>query len=368
MKRKIIAITIAFLMLLAMGLLTACPNKDNYKQGGSPHFFTAQHLILNVGQTAHLDINTIFTHSGIAITDFALTSTNAWVASVEKNKITALRAGNKSNGTLGYTQIWANLYERSTQTAYRALVAKVYVIDKPQMTPIKTTADLFSIADDLTGHYILMADIDLSGTEWTKSIQSFAGKFVNGGDYSIKNLSGSTSLFSDNQGFIFGINFENARIDRQDILETFNLAAVVDSRNQGVIAFVNATGSVQSSGVAGGLVGQNTGLILNSSFNGLVENKSLRTAEQVLAMENPYDVAGGIVGKNQGTVANSTAGGQVLSSFIAGGIAGINFGGSPFEAVVLDSSFVFLPDVSHRLIAPVFGNPIGWQRTLLNRV
>lgn len=51
--------------------------------------------------------------------------------------------------------------------------------------PIRTVEDLLAIAEDPSGSYILMADLDMTGVEW-KTLD-FAGTF-DGNGYAILNL------------------------------------------------------------------------------------------------------------------------------------------------------------------------------------
>ena len=84
-------------------------------------------------------------------------------------------------------------------------------------TVIKTAQELAAIANNLSGKYILMADIDLAETNWTpigNNENPFAG-VLNGNGYSIKNLNiNVTDDDAQNIGF-FGVT-QNATITNVD--------------------------------------------------------------------------------------------------------------------------------------------------------
>ena len=85
----------------------------------------------------------------------------------------------------------------------------------------------------------------------------------------------------------------------------FNAGSIVNSYN---------TGDVNGLSVVGGLVGDNTGSIVNSYNTGYVTGSSY--------------IGGGLVGYNSGSIVNSYNTGSVNgSSYIGGGLVGYNYGG-----------------------------------------
>src|SRR5215211_5188064 len=98
------------------------------------------------------------------------------------------------------------------------------------------------------------------------------------------------------------------------------------------------------SGFAGGLVGQNEGLIVSSSASGQVagiggaslgffESFSLSRASFTLIQPGTFVSIGGLVGFNQGTVQDSSASASVFGLFAnAGGLVGYNAAGATISA------------------------------------
>lgn len=278
-------------------------------------------------------------------------------AETNKDTITAYFAGK--------VEIVVNLYEKSTKTRYWARVAVVYITDESNMTEIKTVDDLVAINNNLSGNYILKANLNLSDIK-CQPIKDFTGVFINKGNYIIRNINYS-ALFSTNSGYIDGLILEDVLIDRvnDSIVVT---EGTIASTNEGMIANCSVNGTVLSNMFVGGIAGYNIGLIVNCNFSGIVRNISNRTAEEMLNFpDSPVDAAGGIAGENGGTIINCTASGQISSSLIAGGIVGIDFTAHYRGKGVINSNFVFLPDLHGRLIAPIWGHTIGWVQTLTNR-
>lgn len=102
---------------------------------------------------------------------------------------------------------------------------------------------------------VLTADIDLSGKEWTgiATGNPYTGVF-DGKGFSIKNLTGSESLFKFNNGTIKNVQLVNVNIAR----EGGNLGAVV-GKNEGTVFNCVSSGVVNSidDWSVGGLVGWN---------------------------------------------------------------------------------------------------------------
>ena len=366
--KKISAIIlITAIVLSIMVVFLGCSSND-FTNGETPRFFDEQHIFLDVGETAELDIRQIFRHSGINISRYELSSRETRVATVERNRIIAVSGGNSAIELIGHTVILATLFDRDTMTRHIAEVAHVFVVDESNMTEIKTVADLQAISDNPHGHFIIKADIDMAGAEWTSV--NFAGMLINRGEYIIRNLTGS-SLFAENRGFVDGVILENVYIDKSQSAGWVE-AGTIAHRNFGTIANSRVDGTVLSSRIAGGIVGYNFshGRIINSHFSGVVRNISQRSAEEILndRENNPSDVAGGIVGINQGGVVTySTATGQITASFIAGGIVGINRTSLWEHGSVINNEFIYDPNLTHRLIAPIWGTPVGWEESVFNR-
>ena len=161
---------------------------------------------------------------------------------------------------------------------------------------ITTAAQLQAINDDVTAHYILMANIDLAGVDFTPigNAQSgaFSGSF-DGNGYTIANL----DVFAGKYAGLFGCN--------EGVVRDVTLSNV----------YVYGTRYV------GGVVGENTayGTVENCTVqSGLVESDG--------GINNIC--VGGVVGMNSGTLSGTFANGAEVSaanpseSAYAGGIVG----------------------------------------------
>lgn len=158
---------------------------------------------------------------------------------------------------------------------------------------ITNRTQLEDIKNDLTANYRLMADIDLTGTDWIplgSSGSPFTGKF-DGNSRVIRNLT-ITDTTKTEQG-LFAVVDTGGEISKLGIEE----ANITAANNTGILAGINngavsqcyTKGKVNGFEYAGGLVGQNTGSILNSYSQATVSGK---------------DYLGGFTGSNSGTVQN----------------------------------------------------------------
>ena len=233
------------------------------------------------------------------------------------------------NGTR-YTDEAGNLLV--TPDEYVVLYAGIY----PEgYTPISTAEELKNIS--LDGMYALVCDIDLGGAKWTPigtSDDPFIGEF-DGQGYAISNFKITTGrqyvgLFGHNKGVIKNLGVENFTVNVSYYNGNVYAGGLV-GYNSGGILNSYATGEVsatapssESYAYAGGLVGYNSGGILNSYATG--EVSATATANY------SYAYAGGLVGYNSGDITNSYATGDVSAtayrSAYAGGLVGYNYAGS----------------------------------------
>lgn len=198
----------------------------------------------------------------------------------------------------------------------------------PDEIVIKTAEELAKIGVDpkypLSGKYILMSDIDLSGyTNWNpigSSSTPFTGQF-DGNGFVIKNLTISRpgvsyqGLFGyiGSTGKVMNLTLENASVSG------YSYVGSLAGANLGTITKVYSTCSVkanQTSGVApaGGLVGYNKGIIADAHTFGNVSG---------------YDNTGGLAGRQEyGTIIDSSSACNVTGTYSAGGLVGGNFYGS----------------------------------------
>ena len=202
-----------------------------------------------------------------------------------------------------------------------------------QNLEIRTWYDLDAIRNNLSGHHILMNDLDSTtagyeelasptaneGEGWQPIIGTggdppFTGTF-DGQGYEIRDLfinlpdKGYVGLFSivDEGGRIEDIGVVNA-----DVTSNAYVGSLVGA-NRGTVSNSYSTGSVTGILWVGGLVGFNfeEGTVSNSYSTGNVTSD--------------YGV-GGLAGGNIGTVSNSYSTGSVTGEEGAGGLVGANSG------------------------------------------
>ncbi len=172
---------------------------------------------------------------------------------------------------------------------------------------IYSASDLQNVRNNLSGKYILMNDVDLSGNgNWdpvgTEST-AFNGSF-NGNGYVIKNASAASSSL-DSVG-LFGCN-------------------------EGTI--VNLTLGISASGnwCVGGIAGINKGTIQNCTVNGAVRNYS-SSFDQTNGHSGSY--VGGICGTNTGTITSCISSASTVASgsdVPNGCLAGQNYAGGTIQ-------------------------------------
>ena len=202
---------------------------------------------------------------------------------------------------------------------------------RSQDLEIRTWYDLEEIRNNLSGHHILMNDLD-SATEGYDELASttanegkgwhpiigvggdppFTGTF-DGQGYEIRDMFinlpgiGYVGLFSivGEGGHIQDIGIVNA-----DVTATAYVGGLVGI-NKGTVSDSYSTGSLTGNQLVGGLAGANTGTVTNSYSTGSVTG--------VLSV-------GGLVGQNDGTVSNSYSTGHVTGDSGAGGLMAGNTG------------------------------------------
>ena len=176
---------------------------------------------------------------------------------------------------------------------------------------------------------IQLADITLPpGTDWVpigyNVLYYFRGTY-NGNGYTITGLRTGdtpttlTGLFgyivgtdADNPALLYNIHLRHCQLQG-----THDTGALAGSARYAVIAHCSATGTVESTGRAGGLVGY---------FD---ENNFLTRSRSACRVTSTGSAAGGLVGSNTysiNTLAACTASGEVTGSTYAGGLLGYNIG------------------------------------------
>ena len=198
-------------------------------------------------------------------------------------------------------------------------------------TVIDTVQELEDIGDNLSGNYVLGANINAAGFDFTpigSASNPFGGTLngaYNGTVYTISNLnidsSGSdVGLFAASGGTIENLGLTNEVISSTASSPTIGGIAGINTGTvtQTYVTSGTLTANSASSATAGGLVGDNGGTISLSHASNSV---------QVSA-----GTAGGLAGVNAGTVSQSYATGSVSAgnSSTVGGLIGASGGFGPY--------------------------------------
>ncbi len=202
-------------------------------------------------------------------------------------------------------------------------------------TVIKTAEDLDNIRNNLSGKYILMADIDLSSySNWTAigdSTNGFTGE-LNGNGYAIKNL--TINATTDNQGLFGYIDSTDAVVKNLALVDVnvtntqSNTGALAGSINAAKeITNIYVSGTVNGNYMTGGIAGR----LYNSSVSNI-------KAEITITKGGGAENAGGIAGH----MSNAQLTKAIVSGTIEDGSGG-NVGGLVGEiqsdVVISNSSF-----------------------------
>ena len=238
--------------------------------------------------------------------------------------------------------------------------------ENTQPIEIRSVEDLALIEGNTSGHYILMNDLDLNGSDWkpigefSNGINTFFEGTFDGNGKAISNFTifGSYGNY-DNIGFFKFIE-KNGTVKNlvlKDVqIKGGQFAGCVAGYNKGTIEnchVINAT--IENEGYAGGITGSSQTVISNCSFNGSIKSitaggivgtnigdlKSCFTNSNIEGMESKNMIsgsAGGIAGANFGVIENSYSVGTIKGEDFTGGIAGGNYVGSvPGGGVIIYS-------------------------------
>ena len=206
-------------------------------------------------------------------------------------------------------------------------------------TVIKTAEDLQAVANNLSGKYILMDDIDLSGIKWEPigkynptEKDPFAGAFkgeFNGNGFSIKNLTiaadendTAVGLFGATDGAeITNTIVENANVSAPSEYNEVAVGGLIGISRDTDIDNVNVSGEISGHQGVGGLIG----VVDDSQGFGKTTITNVNTNVNV----NSAFYAGGLVGRVDGTEHNSlvienchTNGNITVTDSCAGGLIG----------------------------------------------
>jgi outer membrane protein assembly factor BamB len=196
-------------------------------------------------------------------------------------------------------------------------------------TEISTPQELQAIADDLSGDYVLVADIDLSGVENFEPLgtesEAFTGTF-DGGGYTISGLTIDRAgaqyvgLFGAIGDDPFGV-VRNVTLDGVDVSGNAFVGGLAGV-NGGNVSSVTVSGSVVGTELVGGVVGGNGGCIWDA------ESSCSVTGEETV---------GGLAGANDRFITDSVATGAVQGDVAVGGLVG-SVGSSNTRGYISESS------------------------------
>lgn len=181
---------------------------------------------------------------------------------------------------------------------------------------VESAQDLQTVSDDLDGDYVLVDDINASGTQNFDPIGNdetpFTGTF-DGDGHVITGLE-ITDSESEKVGLFGKIGADG--VVKEVSLTGFNIVGGQDvgglaGSNAGAVRSSEVSGSVEGEEKAGGLAGRNIGEINGSSSTASV-NGELHV--------------GGLVGRNVGEIRKSYSEGKVRGGSNAGGLVGYNLG------------------------------------------
>jgi hypothetical protein len=188
---------------------------------------------------------------------------------------------------------------------------------------IRTAIDLQAMQENLSANYIVVNDIDASGTVNWNNGQGFnpigdvrfTGSF-DGQNHTISNL--SINRLDDNNVGLFGAigaggEVKNVGVINVNMTGYNKVGSLAGSNYNGNISNSYSTGNVTGDNwYVGGLVGGNNGNISNSYSTGNV------TGEERFV--------GGLVGGNNGNISNSYSTGNVSGNSNVGGLIGYSSG------------------------------------------
>ncbi|MCL2522577.1 MAG: hypothetical protein FWE36_06940 [Erysipelotrichales bacterium] len=368
MNKKLKIILLSNLLFLSLMALSGCGTNSIFAWHGDSKEYDHLPTIMKANEkltiekshfdnfNLEFDRFELWVHSENGISNIqngrVLPFENSSVVVIQDNIITAKDSG--------HVTIAASLIQSrngSEEHHWGVFVCSFFVINESTMNHISTAEDLANINNNLSGHFILTADIDLSGSDWIPigNATAFSGMFVNPNNYKITNFTITSSqnsrhigLFSslDRGALISGIILEDLYIDASDFEGDVLDSPIVG----GIVGYIAPTaivlncfvsGTIIGGGRAtGGIAGINAiGHIGDSTFVGtLMVNKNFETHSFAI---------GGIVGINEfGTKTNGDIIPNIINAkvmaYISGGYwanAGGIIGFVPFAGTVRNSEF-----------------------------
>ena len=211
---------------------------------------------------------------------------------------------------------------------------------------IATAADLIALGDspeDYDKHFILTADIDLSGYSCGRALIApyingieplfqgtpFVGVF-DGNGYTISNL----TIAGESYLGLFGCldseaEIHNLCLEAVDVNGIGHTTGGLVGQNGHGSSITNSysTGTVSSTVLVGGLVGDNRGSVTTSYSTATVRGEGWAAR------------AGGLVGYNPGSITTSYSTGAVTGGWCSGGLVGHNVGGGELGVGIITASY-----------------------------
>ncbi|ERJ13353.1 GLUG motif-containing protein [Haloplasma contractile] len=199
-----------------------------------------------------------------------------------------------------------------------------------QINYINNFSDFMNL--DVDGINVLTSNIDLSLNHVKiLPIENFSG-YLEGNGYKISgnrlsnelNVSDRSyhGLFTINDGLINNIILTDSSVKVTNSGTGDTIVGSLVGQNRGIIYNSSVNGEIEGTDVTGGLVGRNNGTIVNSHADIIVRGGN--------GLENQSASTGGLVGSNYGTIDNSSSSGLVTSNGVnidnsTGGLIGYNY-------------------------------------------
>ena len=212
-------------------------------------------------------------------------------------------------------------------------------------TAITTAEQLATVRSNLSGKYILMADIDMTDVAFTPIGQTSSAPFkgtFDGNYHKISNLKiESANQYVGMFGYINGGTVKNLTLENVNIKGSQNVGGLVGYQYSGAITNVGVTGEVSSTGNSvGGLTGSTNSAKITNAYSaatvtgtqyigGLIGNQNYGSTVNTYATGTVAGTSyvGGLVGTiAQGTITNSYTTGEIKSTGTSnvGGLVGYN--------------------------------------------
>uniref|UniRef100_A6VSI9 Filamentous haemagglutinin family outer membrane protein n=1 Tax=Marinomonas sp. (strain MWYL1) TaxID=400668 RepID=A6VSI9_MARMS len=217
-------------------------------------------------------------------------------------------------------------------------------INDNDYTLIHSLANFQAISGSASGSYFALAqDLDLSGNSFGSALVTAFGGTLTGLGHTISNLTinapdaDNVGLIGTNDGTIRDLGLVGGSVTGHK-----NVGGLV-GYNNGTISNAYATGTVTGTDYVGGLVGYNNGTISNAYATGTVTGTdyvgglvgqqytkgttiNAYATGAVVGSTGSGQYAGGLVGDNSGIISKSYATGGVVINRFAGGLVGRNQG------------------------------------------